>query len=760
MSVLEKIKLNNQKLGIATIFYNANDEILGYSEKNRVYLNVNYIEDIEKINKHEVLHFYKDSKQFKVIKNIIFSILKSNEINKLRNEYYIKYMSLYSEEEIKEGVLDEEIIIDMIVKNGNFSIDIDKYIKDPYEVITTESKAVTLSKEVKRYLNLSLSKKIDGQFPHLNKWEKLFVLNYYNGRDRIIPCKKETKHEEVRNDIKRELEKLYDYGNKYNNFVFNLTSKDLRRKIEIEIERLIKDGEIEVAEHVKKNMDKNIMNRASIIANNLQREYQNIVKTLQESGYDDAFKYLMLQETINRIYKKENIHNEMKRIVDKRIEHETAVSHMVLNDYTLKNIYDNVGAYQSFVDLYFDSLERFNEKVKLENSVNFENVDTFGMGRWIRFEGKNNNEKEFLNNAQRLTTLVEDTIWCTKTQASSHLEQGDYYVFVDNDGKPHIAVKMIGNDISELRGIENDVAQDLEEEYRKVAVEFLQNNTNIRYGMEWLKKEEWNKRLLTYINKIKKGSFNEEYYDSLVYDLTEVSDYKIHFAKNKNKEILLKLVKDIPEICDRLASKYGCKVSDICFGDCLHIDKCTEEFPFSVVMGDLILKENINCSKLKCVIGDASFVDGEIKELSSLEYIGGDLILNNSKIESIPNLRLVRGKLSAPNTKNLKDLSSLAEIQSDVIFNGSNIENLENLARIGGNANFSRSKIRRLKNLKYVKNTLNINDSYIENLSSLEYVGGNADFSCSKLKLLNPDCKIIGKINMANTPLEQEMIRR
>ena len=37
-----------------------------------------------------------------------------------------------------------------------------------------------------------------------------------------------------------------------------------------------------------------------------------------------------------------------------------------------------------------------------------------------------------IKNAQDLSALVQETQWCTKSLASTHLEQGDFYVFVDN----------------------------------------------------------------------------------------------------------------------------------------------------------------------------------------------------------------------------------------------------------------------------------------------------------------------------------------
>lgn len=79
------------------------------------------------------------------------------------------------------------------------------------------------------------------------------------------------------------------------------------------------------------------------------------------------------------------------------------------------------------------------------------------MGKWIKFDGRASDSKNYAENVIKLKTLVQDTPWCTKTLASTQLEQGDFYVFIDKDNKPHIAVKMNGNEIDEVRGIKTEM---------------------------------------------------------------------------------------------------------------------------------------------------------------------------------------------------------------------------------------------------------------------------------------------------------------
>ena len=68
--VKNRIIEGNSRLGLKTVFYNAKNATLGYAQDNTIYINEHYSDDIELINKHEVLHFYENSKQFRGIKKI------------------------------------------------------------------------------------------------------------------------------------------------------------------------------------------------------------------------------------------------------------------------------------------------------------------------------------------------------------------------------------------------------------------------------------------------------------------------------------------------------------------------------------------------------------------------------------------------------------------------------------------------------------------------------------------------------------------
>ena len=96
-----------------------------------------------------------------------------------------------------------------------------------------------------------------------------------------------------------------------------------------------------------------------------------------------------------------------------------------------------------------------NEEIK-QSGIVLDGVDTYGKGRWIKFEGKNTNPEEYLENAQRLVALAQNTPWYKFESASSELAEGDIYVFVDNNGEPHIKVETRGGRIHMVDGTEKD----------------------------------------------------------------------------------------------------------------------------------------------------------------------------------------------------------------------------------------------------------------------------------------------------------------
>ncbi len=646
----KEIERFNRTFGIETVFYYDDEMVCGYEENNTIYLNLNSNKELKKVNMHELLHFYEETEVFKEIKERIISSLKENkEFEKLKEEYELKYFGIYSPEEIEKGIIDNEIVIDILV--GDYPYFKEEELENLCNEILKSEKKET---ENRRYLILNMNNNIRNM--SLSKWEKIFASNYYgnknyDGNTPMFP--NDNKVQIIKEDIEKELNKLYNL--KKEDFKIDLDSPSLIREYESELKALEQRGEKAKADHIRNNKTNALEELSNIYSEKLYEEYKHIVDFIKGANYEDAFKVLMLRETLLKVYKKD----DNKVIVKPRKLNETIEGHMLLNDTVLKVIYNNLDTYENFKELYYAGVAEFNNVVKEASEITLENVNTYGKGRWIKFDGRTSDSKNYAENVIRLKTLVQDTPWCTKTLASSQLEQGDFYVFVDNSNKPHIAVKMNGNEIDEVRGIKNGNAQELEEEYRDVALSFLENNKEIQNGKEWLDKEEWNKRLIEYNKKIDEGTFKSEECGQLIEDLFH-EDYRSHFNKNFNLE---ELRGKLSKIKKSLAKYYNCTEEEIC-------------------IGDYTPKEETTCP-YKAILGNAYFNNSKVTNLGNLQIVGGNAYFRYSNVTNLGNLQSIGGYVDFENSK-VTDLGNLRSVARDLYLIGSKITSLGNIEYIGG----------------------------------------------------------------------------
>lgn len=747
----------NKKLGFETIFFNKEKSILGYTENKTIYLNEFYEDKLETINKHEILHHYENSKNFKLVKENIFKVMSQEEYKDLLNKYTLKYWGVYTNKEIEKGILDTEIVIDAIIGNGNFSKEVSSLVEGMFELIIGDKQTVL---EKRKYLNLNLSNKIEQNFAQATIWEKLFVENYYNGKDRQIPHDRKTKYTKVREDIVKALEEIYAFAESKNNFKLEYKNNPyLEREYESEIKVFIARGLKHLADYYVNNKNEALREMATKIQQTLYTEFKHIVDYIKSTEYEPAFKYLMLNETLTKIYRQEKINNETKNIVETRELNKSIKGHLTLNETTLSIIYNNLKEHSNFANLYFAGVSIFNKKTTKTSEIQIENVNTFGKGKWIKFEGKKSNKKEYIKNAQNLSALVQDTPWCTKQLASQHLSEGDFFVFVDKDDKPHIAVKMNGNEIDEVRGLKGGNAQELEDDYREVALEFLTKNKEIKYGKEWLEKEEWNKRLVLWNTKITEDTLDIDDVEQLFNDLAH-KDYRSH-GYNSNKEDLMKELRKLDKnsksfnnIFEYSHKKWGVKSKKaIYIGD---FEKTNKDISnMELVIGSCIVENELNLENLKAVVGDFDLrVSSNIKELPNLYKIYGDAEFFNSLIKFLPNLKVVNGNLGMIST-GIEDLSNLERIGGNADFSTTPIKTMPNLKEIGGKASFTYAKIENLDNLEYIGGNAFFLNSQIKSMKKLKEIGQEALFSYSKIQNLDALEKIGTDADFKRTEIQE-----
>ena len=715
----KEIETFNKTFGIETVFYYDDKSICGYEENNTIYLNLNNKKDLKNVNMHELLHFFEETEMFNKIKERVIKMLKENNIfDELKEEYELKYFGIYSLDEIEKGIIDNEIVIDVLV--GDFPY----FKKEGLEELCKEIlKAEKKETDSRRYLILNMNNNIRNM--NISKWEKIFASNYYKNKnyDGNTPAfPSNNKEQVIKEDIEKELNKLYNLDK--DTFKISLDSQSLIREYESELKALEQRGEKDEANYIRNNKTKALEELSNIYSEKLYEEYKHIVDFIKNANYEDAFKALMLRETLLKVYKKD----DTKVIVKQRKLNETIEGHMLLNEKVLNVIYNNLDTYENFKELYYAGVAEFNNVVRETSEITLKNVNTYGMGKWIKFDGRASDSKNYVENVLKLKTLVQDTPWCTKTLASSQLEQGDFYVFIDNDNKPHIAVKMNGNEIDEVRGIKNGNAQELEEEYRDVAISFLENNKDIKNGENWLDKEEWNKRLIRYSKEIEDGTFNSEETSKLIGDLLH-SDYRSHFGTNSNLEELKKL----PKIKKYLAEYYNCTEEEICVGD--YIPKEETRCPYKIILGNLGNADFANSKitdlgKLKIIGENAFFTDSKITNLGKLQIIGGDANFASSKITDLGKLQSIGGSASF-RYSNVTNLGELQNIEGGADFRNSNVTNLGELRSIGGHVLFSYSKLTNLGKLQSIGGSVDFNDSEVIDLGELRSIGQSAYFNNS-----------------------------
>lgn len=583
------------------------------------------------------------------------------------------------------------------------------------------------SKENSGKLNFNISKQTRSEYYKLSEWQQLFISNFYNTQIRK-PYKKETKIKEIQADISNELNRLYNLANNRNFFeIDDENNPYLELEFQGEINALKKRGQEHEAKHILANKNTYLIKLANEFAASQFAEYNHLVNLLKSYNKEPAFKVLMLRETLMHVYKQANINGEIKTICKKRIPNKTISGHIVFNEQILDYIYENVDKHNKFSTLYFEALSQAKNIWAKNGAINL-NINTFNKGKWLEFDGFRSDENNFMQNAQNLAALVQNTPWCTKELASNQLKQGDFYVFVDNNNEPHIAVKMAGNELDEVRGIKNGSSQELEEDYRDVALEFLTKNQSIKNGKEWLEKEEWNNRLIIWKSKAGTNSLTIDEVPLFLQDLKS-EDYKSH-GNNSNLESLKNtLEKQIP---NAIGIYLNCKPNE--------------------VQIELYEDNSYNPNK-KHILCNANFFSSDIESLENLHSIGGNASFKYSKIKDIGNLHSIGGEARFEQSK-VSSLSNLHSIDGNAYFQFSSIKDIGDLEKIGGNAFFYCSKIESLNKLKYIGGIASFDNSYIMNIGELEEIGGDANFVNSLISELNNLKKIGGSANFEKSIME------
>ena len=394
------------------------------------------------------------------------------------------------------------------------------------------------------------------------------------------------------------------------------------------------------------------------------------------------------------------------------------------------------------------------------------------MTGWVVIPSKINDPENFEKNVEKLKTLSHKN-WCTKSfNAEPYLSEGDFHIYLEN-GQPKLGVRFIDDEIEEIQGEKNDGKIPLK--YFGTFEKYL-DEQNLKLGWEAKDEFLLAKQTLHDIEIIKENLGDSKKLKNIedaehIFKLMDIKtqrtkDKKLIIAnyntKDYNPASLLGL--DEQKLFDFVEEVRG----NAYFGN-TNIIKLnnlksiggTASFENSLItdlgklkyIGDYAYfghSSITDLGELKEIVRYADFSDSKIENLGKLEFLGG-ANFSNSLIKNLGKIEKIYGNAYFDNSQ-IQDLGNLKVIVGKASFSNSQIKDLGNLEKLGS-VDFRNSSIKSLGKLTTIEGNVNFKDSQIEDLGNLAYIGGNAIFSRSKIKDLGK-VKEIGYAIFSNSQIE------
>jgi hypothetical protein len=458
------------------------------------------------------------------------------------------------------------------------------------------------------------------------------------------------------------------------------------------------------------------------------------VSYLEQSDYDPAFKMLMLDAVVtsNYDYKLEKY---FKR-------NSTTIRNMAPFDAgTLAELYgmtENKELLKTYAEIQADNASRVVKANMMKSTKE---------GKWLKFAGGDNvSEAEREVNANALSQLVQNTFWCTKTNAKSQLDGGDFYVYVtegtDMRPIPRIAVRMDGSDVGELRGNASS-KQDLEPEMLPVAEKFLKEEIPGGSGQTWLDSIAFNKKAKAFAESISDKKLSMDMIKEFGVLSGDASKYSVDYGKNGFIERIENIIRAKASVDDDvtadLKGKVATRARDLGPNTRVFIGEMGyslyEDFSvgLEVVIGDIAIggyyERTVSLPpKLKSIYGNLLIKSGKI-DFSALENVYGNLNIGASA-ESLGNIKVVSGDFYLMgNASSLKDLGKIEVINAQYSFDlPDGIKKFDYLKTINGNLDIrSTSSLESLGSLEVINGSLEAINSDLNSLGNLKSVSENVE---------------------------------
>jgi hypothetical protein len=564
--------------------------------------------------------------------------------------------------------------------------------------------------------------------------------------------------------------------------VITQDSPGITRAIEAEIATLEEQGApARIIDDAKRTLDSQ-SGRNQYIQEYQSAQLQTLnqwTSYLSQSDYDPAFKLVMLDAVVTNNYDS-NTKKYIKR------DSKTIRNITPFDAGTLAQLYgmtDSKELLKTYVEIQADNAE---------NIVKANEMKSTKDGKWLKFNGGSETpSEERAANATALSQLVQDTPWCTKTNASSQLDGGDFYVYATKatDGRyiPRVAVRMEDDRVGELRGVASS-KQDLEPEMLPVAEKFLREEIPNDSGKKWLDSVEYNKRIKAYIEELRGRKVAMDDFNKYAEIKADEKRYSVDYGTNGFVERLNAVMRDkvmdndlSPDLVGRVElnpTRVNANTKVLFAGVTNFVDHNMSDFVgLEMIVGNAEWNYEIENfpPKLKTVTGNVEIYN-EAESIGNIEFVGQTLLLSSDRIKTLGNLKHAGAiDIRRASVNSLEDLGDLEEI--NIRYEGEfyvpeKITSLGKIKRVNGSISLSRSaKLESFGNLEYVSKSMQINDSErinslgkiktigedlviryqnsITSLDNVEYVGGVLDIEQSNIKDI-PNLKYIG--GMASFP--------
>jgi hypothetical protein len=589
----------------------------------------------------------------------------------------------------------------------------------------------------------------------------------------------------TKGDVETAIAKAFDEAindinssNIYNgeSVVITQDSPGITRAIEAEIATLEEQGApARIIDDAKRTLD------SQSGRNQYIQEYQSAqletlnqwTSYLSQSDYDPAFKLMMLDAVVTNNYDS-NTKKYIKR------DSKTIRNITPFDAGTLAQLYgmtDSKELLKTYVEIQADNAE---------NIVKANEMKSTNDGKWLKFNGgKETPAEERAANATALSQLVQDTPWCTKTNASSQLNGGDFYVYVTKatDGRyiPRVAVRMEDDRVGELRGVASS-KQDLEPDMLPVAEKFLREEIPNDSGKKWLDSVEYNKRIKAYTEELRGRKVAMDDFNKYAEIKADEKKYSVDYGNNGFVERLEKVMRTkvvandfTPDLVGRVErrSQFVNPNTRVFFGNLLNLQEnnMSNFVGLEMIVGDTEWNSRIENfpPNLKTVTGSVAIYGGA-ESIGNIELVGQELLLNSDRIKTLGNLKhageinmmgssqaLLQdfGDLEEINVKSelnfkiplgVTSLGKIKRVNGSIYLRGSHLESFGDLEYISGSLTINDSDINSLGKIKTIGRSLVIKkQDSITSLGNVEYVGDVLDIEQSNIKDI-PNLKYIGSL--------------